>query len=391
MTKKRTSSKLLSVLGQLSWRIATPQVEAFVTRAGGQVGPVNFKLNGRRVSPYSIAPWATERNVQRDRRTPVILKALRGDFFCMPFGGNTAAFKHERHPPHGEVANANWTLESIDNDDRGPTIRLSLKTKVRKAHVDKSIGLRRGQHAIYSRHVISGATGPMTLGHHAMIKFPDEPGSGVISTSRFIYGQVFPQPVERPENLGYSFLKPGHEFDSLERVQTITGETTDISRYPARRGFEDLVMMASDPNLPFAWTAVAFAKQRFVWFALKDPRVLRSTIFWISNGGRHYAPWSSRHVNVMGLEEVTADFHYGIAESVKDNPWMARGIPTHVELDPKKPTYVNYIMAIAQIPERFDRVASIAPSGESEVEIRSSNGEIIRSPIDLSFLSAGAK
>ena len=44
--------------------------------------------------------------------------------------------------------------------------------------------------------------GPVNPGHHAIIKFPDEPGSGVISTSRFVYGQVCPEPVERPENPG---------------------------------------------------------------------------------------------------------------------------------------------------------------------------------------------
>jgi hypothetical protein len=380
---------LATILGQPSWRIATRQVEAFVTRAGGHVGPITFKLNGRKISPYSIAPWATEKAMQRDPKTPPIIKVLRGDFFCMPFGGNVSPFGRERHPVHGEVANLNWKLESLDKDD-GQALRLSLNTKVRPARVEKTISLRRGHHAIYSRHVISGAIGPMTIGHHAMLKFPDAPGSGVISTSRFTYGQVFPEPVERPENLGYSFLKPGAEFDSLSRVETMTGGSTDLSRYPARRGYEDLVMVASDTNVPFAWTAVAFAKQRYVWFALKDPRVLRSTIFWISNGGRHYSPWSSRHVNVMGLEEVTSNFHYGLAESVADNPWRRRGIATHIEFDPDRPTVVNYIMAIAEIPERFDCVASIEPAGNNNaVEIRSSNGEIIHASIDLRFLTGG--
>ena len=390
--KKPVPSKLSNVLGQPSWRIATPQVEAFVTRAGGHVGPVTFKLNGRKISPYSVAPWAMEKSVQRDRNTPQIIKSLRGDFFCMPFGGNASKFEREKHPVHGEIANANWKLESLDSD-RGPALHLSLGTKVRRAHIDKTIALRRGQHAIYSRHEIAGASGPMTIGHHAMLKFPAEPGSGVISTSAVSFGQVFPEPVERPENLGYSILKPGATFDSLERVPTITGELTDLSRYPARRGFEDLVLLANDVNrnTRFAWTAVAFAKQRFVWFALKDPRVLRSTILWISNGGRHYAPWSSRHVNVMGLEEVTANFHYGLAESVADNPVKQHGIATHVNLDPQHPLVVNYIMAIAEIPERFDRVASIEPVDNGEVEIRSSNGEIIRASIDVNFLQAGAK
>jgi hypothetical protein len=108
----------------------------------------------------------------------------------------------------------------------------------------------------------------------------------------------------------------------------------DLSRYPARRGFEDLVMLVSDPDASFSWTAVTFPGQRYVWFAVKDPRVLASTILWLSNGGRHYAPWNSRHVNVMGLEEVTGHFHDGLAESAAENPISRRGYRTCFELDP---------------------------------------------------------
>jgi hypothetical protein len=57
----------------------------------------------------------------------------------------------------------------------------------------------------------------MNLGHHAMLKFPDQPGSGVVSTSRFVFGQVYTKPVELPENRGYSILKPGAEFNSIHR------------------------------------------------------------------------------------------------------------------------------------------------------------------------------
>jgi len=142
-------------------------------------------------------------------------------------------------------------------------------------------------------------SGLMDLGHHAMVQFPDRPGSGNLSTSRFLYGQVFPGLFETPENRGYTALRPGAEFTSLQRVPTQSGEVADLTSYPARRGYEDLVMLVSDASLPLAWTAVTFPQERFVWFALKNPRVLRQTVFWISNGGRHYPPWSSRHVNVM--------------------------------------------------------------------------------------------
>jgi hypothetical protein len=261
----------------------------------------------------------------------------------------------------------------------------SLKTKVRKGQVDKRICLMKGHNAIYSRHTISGVSGPMPLGHHAMLKFPDEPGSGIISTSPFVYGQTFYEPTELPENGGYSILKPAMPFTSLKDVPLITGESTDLSRYPARRGFEDIAMVLADRNLPFAWTAVTFPKQKFVWFAIKDPRVLASTVFWITNGGRHFAPWNSRHINVMGLEEVTANFHPGLAESVADNPITRMGHPTTLTLDPKKPTTVNYIMAVAAIPARFDEVKSIE-SSSGGVTLISANGKSVDAPLNVEFL-----
>jgi hypothetical protein len=234
-------------------------------------------------------------------------------------------------------------------------------------------------------------SGPMNLGHHAMLKFPDLPGSGFVTTSRFVYGQVFPQAFELPENRGYSWLKPGAEFKSLERVPTQNGETADLTRYPARRGFEDLVMLVSDAKAPFAWTAVSFPGERYVWFALKDPRVLRETVFWLSNGGRHYPPWNSRHINVMGLEEVTSYFHIGVAESACKNPISRKGFPTCLALNPRKPLVIPYIMGMADIPAGFDRVVSIRPvQGNRAILLKSASGKQAQAAVDVSFLQAGA-
>jgi hypothetical protein len=373
------------VLGQDSWEVATREVRAFVTRVGGHLGPVTFRFPSRGVQPFSVAPWWNEKP---GTSNPPIIRVLRGDFFCMPFGGNASKHRNERHPVHGEVANANWSFRSLQRDDDRATLHLSLQTRVRRARVDKYITLIKGQRAIYSRHVVSRASGAMCIGQHAMLRFPDEPESGAISTSPFVYGRVFPEPLERPENRGYSLLQPGAAFDSLDRVRTITGDVTDLSRYPARRGFEDLVLMASDDRAPFAWAAVTFPGQRYVWLALKDPRVLRSTILWISNGGRHYPPWSGRHLNVMGLEEVTANFHYGLKESVAPNPLSKRGIATSVALDPRRPLVVNYIMAVAEIARGFDRVAGVE-AARNGVRLTSNTGKSVHVPLELSFLSGG--
>ncbi len=305
-------------------------------------------------------------------------------------GGNATVFRGEKHPVHGETANARWRFESLETREGRTSLRLSLKTKVRPGRVDKEISLRDGENVLYCRDVLSEMSGPMSLGHHAMLRFPDPPGSGLLFTSRFVYAHVLPQPFELPEKRGYSCLKPGARFESLEEVPTMTGETPDLTRYPARRGFEDLVMLVGDADAPFAWTAVLFPSQRFVWFALKDPRILRETVLWISNGGRHYPPWSGRHVNVMGLEEVTSYFHLGLAESARKNLISDRGFRTCLRLNPRKSLAISYIMGVAKIPAGFDQVVSIqAASGNQGVILQSANGKRAKAKVSLDFLLAG--
>lgn len=363
------------VFGEFSWSIRSDKVNAWLTQQGGHLGPVEFRLGRRTVSPFHVAPWWNERV---PATTPVILRVLRGDFFCAPFGGNTEPYRGERHPLHGETANGRWQLVAWE----GHRIHARLRTRVRKGQVDKFIELREGQTAVYQRHRLSGMSGPMPVGHHPMLRFAS---TGRITTSRFVYGQVYPVPFENPEQGGYSALKVGAEFSSLEQVPLATGGVTDLSRYPARRGFDDLVLVVADDSGPVAWTAVTFPQERFVWFALKDPRVLRETIFWISNGGRHQPLWEGRHVNVMGLEDVTSYFAFGLAESARPNPLSARGYATCLHLRRHRPTEIRYIMAVAEIPRGFEAVTNIRPVSGG-VEVESDRGQRVSVPVDWEFL-----
>ena len=126
--KRETSASKRVVLGQASWRLASDQVEAFVTETGGHLGPVIFDRHGRRLQPYSVAPWAEEKPVAP---LPPILQVLRGDFFCLPFGGNSTLFRGEKHPVHGETANRPWKFESLETRKDRTCLHLSLKTKIR--------------------------------------------------------------------------------------------------------------------------------------------------------------------------------------------------------------------------------------------------------------------
>lgn len=364
---------------QPSWRIANRAAEAFVTELGGHLAPVTFRLPGRRVQPFAVAPWHAE----KPAGIPPILEVLRGDFFCLPFGGNARAYRGERHPPHGETANARWSCVAGAKDH----LHLTLNTTGRAGRVDKYVWVRPGETAVYQRHIISGMAGPMCPGHHATLHFPSGEGRGLISTSRFAWGEVSPQPLENPAERGYSCLRAGARFRSLRRVPTTSGKATDLSVYPARRGYEDLVMLVGGGRTRLGWTAVACPADGYVWFALKDPRVLTNTVMWFSNGGRHYSPWSGRHVNTLGLEEVTSYFHYGLAESAAANPVTRRGGTTSLRLSTSRPTVINYIMAVAAIPRDFDHVRKITPlSGGRAVRLTSRRGVAVTAAVDLHSL-----
>lgn len=368
-----------------TWSLKNDVVKASVTQIGGHLGPVLFQLPNRRTaSPLAVAPWSGEKLTDD---LPPLLQSLRGDFFCAPFGGNGVPFKGERHPPHGESANGRWVLEATTRAGDAVTLHAHLETKVRKGRIDKRLTLRTGHTAVYCEHLLQGYSGRMPIGTHPCLRFPDREGAGRISVGHWRWGQVLPGEFESPAAGGYSSLKPGARFRSLSKVPLARGGFTDVSRYPARRGFEDLVMLMGDGKAPFGWSAVTFPAERFVFLQLKNPRVLRHTVLWLSNGGRHYPPWNGRHVNVLGMEEVTANFHLGLADSVRPNALSRMGLPTSVALSRRTPLRVASILAVVAIPAKFDIVAEVRAIAGG-VELVAESGERARAPLDLGFVMA---
>lgn len=376
-----SSTKLRTIKGAASWRFATKTVEAFVTRAGGHLAPVTFDTGAGKIQPYAIAPWGTEVVA---RGTSRVLRALRGDFFCMPFGENLKAWRGERHPPHGETACGIWRKAKLRSFPEGVEFSVQMRTKQRPGLVIKTIWLREKETNVYCEHKLLGFRGPMCMGHHAMLKFPPEEGCGHISIGPWCKGQVCPVPFESPARGGYSSLRTGARFADLRRVPLAAGGDADLSRYPARAGFEDLVMVSARPGVRLAWTAVAFPRRRYLWFSVKDPGTLASTILWHSNGGRHYAPWAGRHRQVLGLEEVTGNFHFGLAASASARGASRGTVPTVLQLKRKRPLMVRYIMGVVEIPVGFDSVRTVRLR-DKELVFTATSGATISHAVDLRF------
>lgn len=359
-------------------------VELALTCEGGHLGPVTFRLGKKHIQPFHIAPWAEERRVRRN--LPPVLAHLRGDFFCLPFGGNGRPWRGQNHPIHGETANRTWKIEHQQTRGDLAHLRCSLRMTIRPGQVIKEIFLRRGQPVVYQRHTIQAGDAPLCPGHHAMLRLDPDWGPAYLSTSPFCHGQVYPGQFENPASGGYSSLRPGAVFRSLRRIPRMDGSFSDWSILPAEDGYENLVLLASRPNTPHAWAALTFPRAGWLWFALKNPRTLASTVLWHSNGGRHYPPWNGRHRRVIGIEDVTAYFHDGQAESASPNSLRRHRIPTCLYPNRKRPLAIPYIFGIAAIPPSFGHVRRVGIT-PGDVTFHGTDGSRVTVPVDTTFLN----
>ena len=373
---------------QPSFVLANEQVSVAITKRGGQMAPVTFKSrDGQQISPYYISPWQDEKPEDLPAE---VLVPLRGDFFCMPFGGNASEYKSEKHPPHGETATGVWSF--VDDETSRPDcsrLTLALDTHIRKGRVTKEIFLREWHPVVYQRHTVHGFVGPTPVGHHAILAMPDEKEAFAISTSPFCLGMTNPGVFSDPAQGEYQMLAVGKTFGDIKQIPTLfkDPDVVDCSRLPLQRGFSDLFAVVADIealNGTPAWSAAVNTKEHWVWFSLRDPRKLPTTAFWLENHGRHSFPWNGRN-QCLGIEDICGYFADGLAASVDANALSDQGVPTFVRSLEDAPLDIRSIQGAVSVPATFDRVAEIC-FGDNEITLRSESGQLVTVPLNYKFV-----
>jgi hypothetical protein len=360
-----------TIHGAESYILENDRVKVAVTKDGGHLAPVVFTLGERKVSPYALAPWLPD---EVDQDLPVLLKNLRGDFLCLPFG------PQENGQPHGETANFEWALlEKTEG-----TLLLHIDPSDLDACVKKSITLKPGHSVLYLDHKIKGLEGRWNYGNHPVLDLSGVQGR--VTVSPFRWASVYPPYFSDPKDGAQQALKRDAKFTDLREVPLEAGGTTDLTHYPVRPGNDDLVMMVSEPatpEQPFAWSAVVF--DGYVWFQLKNSADFPATLFWLSNGGRSAAPWNSRHTERLGVEEVCSHFCDSVHISREDR-LAADGIPTTREFRKDERISLRIIQGVAEVPENFGSVAKIIPSGDGHITLIGENGTKVTEPVDWKFV-----
>ena len=373
---------------QPSFVLANEQVSVAITKRGGQMAPVTFKTrDGQQISPYYISPWQDEEPANMPAE---VLVPLRGDFFCMPFGGNASEYKGEKHPPHGETATGVWSF--VDDETSRPDcsrLTLALDTHIRKGRVTKEIFLRERHPVVYQRHTVHGFVGPTPVGHHAILAMPDEKEAFAISTSPFCLGMTNPGVFSDPAQGEYQMLAVGKTFGDIKQIPTLfkDPDVVDCSRLPLQRGFSDLFAVVADIealNGTPAWSAAVNTKEHWVWFSLRDPRKLPTTAFWLENHGRHSFPWNGRN-QCLGIEDICGYFADGLAASVDANALSDQGVPTFVRSLEDAPLDIRSIQGAVSVPATFDRVVEIC-FGDNEITLRSESGQLVTVPLNYKFV-----
>jgi hypothetical protein len=353
------------------------------------MAPVVFDCGAQApIRPYYISPW---QGAGLMMPCPV-LAPLRGDFLCMPFGGNATHYHGESHPPHGEVAGSAWTWVESPQKAGVTMLTISLETLVRPGKVTREFSLVDGHPAIYLRSVVEGFTGKTSFGHHAILAVPEKERALLVSTSPFQLGHTCPHPFSRPENGEYQALAQDQAFTSLEAVPTLFKDAplTDCSSYPARKGYADLLSLFEKPatasNQP-SWSVVVNTEENWLWYCLKDPRVMPARAMWMENHGRHGHPWNGRNC-CLGIEDGCMYFDAGVAESCADNAISQRGIPTCCEVQAGLPLAIHTIQGAIRVPKGFGRVVDIA-FGNDQLTFIEGNGQRVTATVRHAFVYDG--
>jgi hypothetical protein len=330
----------MTVRHAIAWAHGMASVQAL----GGMLGPVTFLLpDGRQVSSLHVAPWFDDpgRTTQ-----PPILQELRGEWPCVPFGSDTPRALPDGWSatgetfdgagvPHGHSSNTEWVFTNVDAQSITLTCDYPDTHPIRR--LTRTIAADPQAPALnFTLTVEARRPCRLPIGLHPTLRLPIT-GTARLYPPTFREGRVFPLDVEP----GQGLLQPGAIFAELDAVPNRTGTTRSLADLPLPENTEELVQLCGVTggfrlNHPEGWTVT------LDW----DTEHFPSLLLWISNRGRSYAPWNTRHV-ALGVEPVSAAFDLGPAVSTAPNPISAKGIATSRAFDPEQPFTTRYRIGVA--------------------------------------------
>lgn len=327
----------------IAWAHGVVSVEAL----GGMLGPTLFVLpDGRQIAPFQVAPWADEPG---GGELPGILRRLRGEWPCVPFGSDgdrpvsgewpaSTAIPTVDAFPHGFSSNHDWSLApggeelalSIAYPDAHPIARLErrIMPDPGAAALDFELTIVARQDCV------------LPIGLHPVMRLPTMPGSFEIEVPGTSPAMTFPGEVD-----GSAIFEPGQFADDWHAIRLRDGTIRDPTRLPFAEATEDLLQLLDPKGRVSLWNRAEGYRTRLTWNIEHFPTLM----FWFSNRGRQLPPWSGRHL-ALGVEPVCSAFDLGPQISSSPNPVSARGVPTARKFASGERFSTRYRIEVEQAP-----------------------------------------
>lgn len=306
-----------------------------VAAVGAMCGPVDFRLDdGRTIQPFAIAPWSD--NPEGDPRydeLPPLLKRLRGDWACVPFGmpetrsdlssawvGRDVETNGLGQYFHGPSANLPFKLERADPG------RLQFRLDYPKDHpvawVRRVIcGVPGKARTEFTLEIMPRATIGLPIGVHPVFRLPGAVGAAELRVAGEAI-RVYTYPVDAEP--GVSRLAHGEMFESLQAARDKDGAPMDLSRHPLAEVTEEVVLVGHAAG----HACLVNREDRYCVDLHWEAKDFPSCNLWISNRGRSAFPWSGRHC-ALGIEPVAAPWDLGVAVARNEaSPLRAAGVRT---------------------------------------------------------------
>ena len=324
-----------------------------ISPLGAMCGPVTFIFpNGKKIQPFAIAPWNND-NSKNYNRLPPVLKKLRGEWVCVPFG-MPQPLKHlpEAWQPkftkdsnydnffHGPSSNLEWKVMSRTNH------AITLRIDYPKAHsihyVERSITVKSNSTKLeFSLKVMPRFETSIPVGIHPVLKVTTTPQS----TKLEVIGntKVFTYPVDAEPNV--SRIVNNQIFSNLEKVQTKSGHFVDLSLHPLIKKTEELVLITNTDGS----AKLTNFQEKYAVNLNWNKEHFPSVNLWISNRGREFYPWMGEF-QALGIEPVCAPFDLGCEVANKrDNPLVVNGVKCVINLIANKLWKTFYSIEVVQI------------------------------------------
>jgi len=305
------------------------------------------------ISPLHTCQWP-DKDPKKFSQLPGILRNLRGDFPCVPFGINTPienisedwkkSYSEEPYivnDPHGYSANNIWNLEKLSSSSASFKIIYPENDYVE--YLERTISIENDERSQIncSLNIVVKKDCQLPIGFHPMINIPEEKNKIKIFPGNFKFGLTYPGLFLPGRSLGAI----GKEFQSIKEVEGFDGKIFDLSQPPFSGNFEDLFQLCGiDGNISIE-NYLDNYKFSYKW----NPNHFSSLLMWVSNKGRTEYPWNEKNLTV-GLEPITSAF--GLSTHVsgnKENPINKKGVPTVINLYKKNIWKTSYSFLFEEI------------------------------------------